>query len=103
MSDKKPTKKELKLLISELTHNWGLERNMLVKQIAVLSSQRDDYRKVLTINDESVRLRLVAAESEIRRLEKWFHGYRTPEMSMLAMSNKIAELKAQIKSLKKDD
>jgi len=30
----------------------------------------------------------------IAELEHWFHGYRTPELSMAAMMKRIAELEA---------
>ena len=36
--------KELKLCISELTHNWGLERNVFVKRIAALKKEIIDLK-----------------------------------------------------------
>ena len=39
------------------------------------------------------------AESRVKELEHWFHGYRTPELSMSAMETKITELEGKLEGV----
>jgi len=46
--------KDLKLVISELTHNWGLERNVMVKRISELRKQNEYLTTELTKADRKL-------------------------------------------------
>lgn len=41
----------------------------------------------------------VASQKRLKHLLKWFHGYRTPELTMAAMMERIEELEAQTEIL----
>jgi len=44
---------------------------------------------------ENPRAAYLEAQQRIAELEHWFHDYQTPEMSMAAMMERIAELETE--------
>ena len=42
--------RDLKLVISEMTHNWGLERKVFVRRIATLTALNEQCKSSLAYN-----------------------------------------------------
>jgi hypothetical protein len=59
---------ELKLCISELTHNWGLERNVFVKRIRQLVALNQQCRSSLQYNIDAL------SKADAKLIELNFEG-----------------------------
>ena len=56
-----------------------------------MTTYTEDFTEIAELHEEF--------KKRIAELERWFHGYRTPELSMIAMIDHIAELNKRIKYL----